>query len=315
MRRVTKHESCPLVAGWRLLWQTQRIMWWIYAVNLVLGFLAATGFSLRVGRVLDHSLAADRLYHAFDLSYVIELLSHPDVQFAARPTNSLAFASIFFIFMLFATGGIIESYVRNRMLVPGEFFQGCGAFFWRLVRLWLWLLAALAPIAVLAMGGNKLLPRLLRDASEKAEFFARLAGWVVLALALMIVRLWFDMAQVRTVAEDDRGVTRTLGRAFKLTFSNFSALFTIYLLPSLLAWAGSVVAITIWVRFVPANRLGLSFLLGQFVAWLWIATRLWQRASEVIWYQRAYPQPTALPAIPVQETSPVETAEFTPPEV
>ena len=45
----------------------------------------------------------------------------------------------------------------------------------------------------------------------------------------MCIRLWFDMAQVRAVVEEETGMWRNAGRAFKLTFSNFGSLFWMYL--------------------------------------------------------------------------------------
>ena len=122
-------KSGPLAAGWRLLWQTQRIVWWIYALNLALGLFSSLGLAVRLSRVLDHSFAAQRLYHGFDVAFFLELAANPEVQLSSRTVSSLTFAAIYFLVLLFATGGILDSYARNRALVPGEFFQGCGAFF------------------------------------------------------------------------------------------------------------------------------------------------------------------------------------------
>jgi hypothetical protein len=287
-----KAQPGSLLAGWHLLWQTQRVMWWIYAVNFALGFFSAMGMAACVGRVLDHSLAAQRLYHGFDLAYLIELAMNPEAQLASCPTSSLTFAALFFLFMLFILGGVLDTYARNRALVPGEFFQGCGAFFWRFVRLLLWLAVVLVPIAVLAILVNHWSGHLSEySSSEKLGFWALMAGFAAIVLLLMMVRLWFDMAQVRTVVEDERSVTHALGGAFKLTCSNFVALFSMYFAITLIAWAGTLLTLYFWAKFVPSERTVRAFLLAQFIAWLWIATRLWQRAAEMVWYQRQRPAP------------------------
>jgi len=240
----SKSELGPLTAAWRLVWQTQRVLWWIYAVNLVLGFLSATAFALKLRSVLDHSLGAQRLYQSFDLAYLAELAANPDVQLASRPASALGFAAIFFIFMLFATGGILDTYVRNRALVPGEFFQACGAFFWRFVRLLLWFTLFLAPLGLLVRG----IPRWSRHLSdhfalEQLGFAGQIVGFGFVLLILFLLRLWFDMAQVRAVIEDERRMACNLGRAFWLTFVNFAELIWMYLRPSLLAWAGTALAV------------------------------------------------------------------------
>jgi hypothetical protein len=315
---MTKQPN-PVVAGWRLLWRTQGVLWWLYAVNLVLGFFSAAGVALRVGGVLDHSLAAERLYHGFDLAYFYELAAHPDVQLVTRSTSALLFASIFFVFMLFATGGILETYLRERRLGPGEFFQGCGALFWRFVRLLLWLAAVLVFLLLIGTAVRGTVDRLIGNSPhERLGFLLDLCGLACAVIVLMIVRLWFDMAQVCAAAEDERAMLRTLVRAFRLTFSNFGRLFGMYFGLCLFAWAGTIITMYIWVRFVPAERIGTAFLLGQLIAWLWLAVRLWQRASEVVWYQRQRLQPepasATAPLPTVEDIDPPLNPEFTPPE-
>jgi hypothetical protein len=286
----SKPESGPLTAGWRLVWQTQRVLWWIYAVNLVLGFLSATAFALKLRSVLDHSQAAQHLYQGFDLAYFAELVANPGVQMSARPASALGFAAVFFVFMLFATGGILDTYVRNRALVPGEFFQACGAFFWRFVRLLLWLMLFVVPLGLLV----REITRWSRHVSghfapEQLGFAVQVVGLGFVLLVLAIVRLWFDMAQVRAVIEDERRMACNLGRAFRLILVNFTELFWMYLRPSLLAWSGTALAIGFWIKLTAPHHTGFSFLVGQFIAVLWVLARLWQRASQVIWYQRQRP--------------------------
>jgi hypothetical protein len=270
--------------------------------------------------VLAHSEASGRLFHGLDLGYLIELAAKSEVQLATHTTVSVALAVIFFLFMLFATGGIIESYARERELVPGEFFQAAGAFFWRLVRLLLWLIVFLVPIAILAGLVNSYSGRLASDSSyEKLGFGVEVAGFVVLWLVSIVIRLCFDMAQVEAVLEDQRGMTRVLGASIRRTLANFGTLFWLYFWPSLLGWAGAAVAIFLWVKFIHSEYTVPSFLLGQFVAWLWIATRLWQRASEVVWYRRQ--RPAEIPVLvtadnidAVKEEGLAEVARYTPPE-
>ena len=252
--------------------------------------MSATAFALKLRSVLDRSLGAQYLYQGFDLSYFAELVAHPSVQMAARPASALGFAAVFFIFMLFATGGILDTYVRNRALVPGEFFQACGAFFWRFVRLLLWLVLFVVPLGLLVREITRW-PRHVSGhfAPEQLGFAVQVVGLGFVLLILAIVRLWFDMAQVRAVIEDERRMACNLGRAFRLISVNFVELFWMYLRPSLLAWSGTALAICFWIKLTAPNHTGLSFLVGQFVAVLWVLARLWQRASQVIWYQRQRP--------------------------
>src|SRR5437868_2038375 len=166
----------------------------------------------------------------------------------------------------------------------------------------------LIPIRIGAMGIRKWSDHLSSDAQpEKLGFCVAVAGGLVVLLLMMYARLWFDMAQVQAVATGKRGMFKGAGRAFKLTFGNFAGLFWLYLRPSLVAFVGMAAILCVWVRAVPSSAVGISFLLLEFGIWLWLLTRLWQRAAETAWYQRhesavsaaetnvAVPSPSAIP--------------------
>src|SRR5580704_6430549 len=93
-----------LSAGLTVAWRRQRIVWWIFAVNLVFAFWAVRGVSQRVGEVLDHSMAASRLVHGFSIGAYQELYALPQQPISGGANQE--FAAAFFLFMLLATGGI-----------------------------------------------------------------------------------------------------------------------------------------------------------------------------------------------------------------
>jgi len=287
---MAAREPGIVLGGWRVLWHRQSILWWVYVVNLLLAVFATLPLMLRLGRVLNSSLVADRLYHGFDLPTFFELASHPDVALAAQLPGSILFAIVFFVFMLFLTGGILESYRREQKPSRGEFFGACGAFFWRFVRLLIFMAIIVGLLLLVATRIQRWSDSLAAESPiEKLGFWVEVGSSLLVLLVLMCVRLWFDMAQVRAVAEDERKMRRTMLTAFKLTFSNFGTLFWMYLRISLVAWAGLLVGFRVWLRFVRPEMVWVSFLLQQVVILIWLGTRLWQRASETIWYRRAYP--------------------------
>ncbi|MFQ5724409.1 MAG: hypothetical protein ACE5G6_07940, partial [Terriglobia bacterium] len=279
-------ESGVVLGGARLVWRRQRVLWWIYVVNLVLGIFAAQPLAARVGDLLNRSRVAERLVNGFDLAVYIELASHPSRPLAGAQAGPFLAGAVFFVFMLFLTGGVLEVYRRDQTLSTGEFFQACGTYFWRFVRLLIFLLIALLVVGIGAGLVRWLLGRLAEDSpQEKLGFWLQLGFGLVLLLVLMAVRLWFDMAQVRAVAEEERKMRRTFLRAFKLTFGHFGSLFWLYLRISVVFWVGLAAMGWVWLQ-VPPQAIGLTFLLGQAAVLLWVGTRLWQRASETLWYQR-----------------------------
>ena len=123
----------------------------------------------------------------------------------------------------------------------------------------------------------------------------------MILLLLMIVRVWFDMAQVIAVAEDEKKMHRALRRAFGLLRRNFFSL----LLALLYASASSRgrcsrLALHMWMHHLNPQSTSRRFSLSQLMILSWIGTRLWQRASEAIWYRNdqanQVPEPAWTPA-------------------
>jgi hypothetical protein len=290
------------------------VLWWIFAVNFVLAGMGAVTFMQQVSPVLDHSLQSQALVHGFNPIVFTSLLMEAREAASAGPA-SVCLALVFFIFMLFVEGGLLQVYRLDRGLSKGEFFEASGRFFWRFVRLLIMLLIVLIPVGIV----NNLAGRASHFMDERSPspvpgIWARLIGLLVVLFLMQAVRLWFDMAQVRAVAEDERAMRRALGRAFKITFGNFGSLYWMYLRISIVAWLVMAALLWIWVRLVRPENIGVSFLLTQLILLSWLGTRLWQRASETIWYQRRYPEvfkePEPAPPPPPAPTLEPEAPDF-----
>ena len=272
--------------GARRVWKYQRVVWWFFLINLLLAWVASVPLKVRLTQVTAHSLNAKRLVNGFDFGAYSELTDNPDVAYDARLPESGVAVLVYFIFALFLTGGVLEAYASDRKLRIGEFFQACGAFFWRWVRLLIVMLIVLVPLAflshVLLHGSGRLM---LNSVNEKTGYWAALGAFVLSTILAMMIRLWFDMAQVRTVVDDEHGMIRSAIRSFKFTFANLGSLFWLYFRISVLAWIGLAVGLWLWAH-IPGQHSGLSFLVLEIVLLWWIGTRLWQRASETVWYLR-----------------------------
>jgi len=279
-------EKGFLSDGCSRVWRHQRILWWLFVVNLVLGHLSIFAMVSRWAGVLDHSLAAGQLYHGFNLGRYIELGMQPGIGFGTAAPGIAGFAIIFFVFMLFVTGGILEAYRSPYKISTADFFQASGAWFWRFVRLLIMFVIVLIPVAIATNAIKGWSGDLSSNAApEKLGFWVDVAGAIVIWFIAMCLRLWFDVAQVHAVATGERAMRRAVKRAWGLTFGNFGATFPLYLVPSLVSLVGMAVILLIWTR-VPSTRVGLSFVLLEIWMLLWLGTRLWQRAGETAWYQR-----------------------------
>ncbi|MGH9433954.1 MAG: hypothetical protein ACRD3T_20690 [Terriglobia bacterium] len=303
-------------AGFSLVWRRQRVLWWVYVIDLALGIFATIPVSSAFGRVLDHSLYSSRLYHGFDLMVLSELMRQRGISLGAYSTGSLFMGVLFLIFMLFLSGGILQAYTLDRTLHAEDFFRASGRCFWRFFRLMILLLILMIPVDFLGRGFHALSGHIAKVSpyGERA-FLAGAIGWLIVILILMALRLWFDMAEVRITAENERASRRALGYAWRMMRGNLWYLYWVYFRISLLAYVGLGILFWIWVKAVPHEVVAVSFLFGQAVIFLWLLTRLWQRASESIWYNVHQPAPVELPPVLVAgEPEPPPGAPLAEPE-
>lgn len=279
-------ETGVLKAGAARVWKYQRALWWWFFLNFLFAQFGAWAMSSGMAKVTEHSLFSDQLYNGFNVAAFAELAANPETGFGSRAAAPGLFAVVFFFVAIFLTGGILEAYRAIRKLSIAEFFSACGQYFWRWIRLLIFTVIVMIPVGLIASGVNKWSSSLSGDSPvEKMGFYVLVIGMTIVVLLAMIVRLWFDMAQVRAVAIDERAMRRSVLQAFKLTFRNFGSLFWLYFRISFLAWLWLAIAFWIWTR-VPGQHVGLTIFLFELTIFWLIATRLWQRASETVWYER-----------------------------
>ncbi len=297
-------------AGASLMMRHQRVFWWVLAVNFVLGGLGAHVAAHTLHEKLSHTLAGESLVSRFDLGMFFELIDRPEVNLLSSHADSLMAAALFFLFMLFIAGGIVTVYWQDRRLNTGEFFAASGAFFWRFLRLLLLSLVPLILVGAIYSGAQSLSDYVdERAVADQSSFYILLLGIIVCTLLALLVRLWFDIAQVRAVVQNERGMFRNMWKAFNITWANLGTLFRAYFCISFFAWATLAIGVWIW-TLLPARTIPLTFLLLELIIVTQIASRLWQRATAVTWYQRnAPPVPIEVLAHP---TVPLEVFESDP---
>jgi hypothetical protein len=281
------YENAGLVAtGARLLWRHQRVLWWVFAVNLLLGLAAAHTVAHTLHETVSRTLAGEPLVSRFDLGMFFELVERPEVNLLSSHGESFLSAFLFFVFMLFVTGGILAVYREDRKLTTGEFFGASGSFFWRFVRLMLLSLIPFAVLGFLCSMWSKFSDFVDdRSVAGQTWFYVLLLGIIVLTLLALWVRLWFDIAQVRAVVQAERGMWRNTWKAYGITWRNLGTLFRVYFCISFFAWVAVAVGLWIW-TMLPARTIAVTFLWLELMVLTQIGARLWQRASAMAWYQR-----------------------------
>jgi hypothetical protein len=277
----------PFAAGMGLVWRRRSLLSWVFAVNIALGAMGALPPARQLHHTVRHSLAVGSLYKGFDLGMFYELLRVPEVSLLRFRNTSYLFAGLFAVFMLFVSGGILETYHQGRRKIStGDFFAACGGFFWRFVRLALISGVLFALLGNAYLGIDKAADYLGDKATaDQVGFIIWLVGIIILVLLTLFVRLWFDVAKVRAVAHDERHMLQNTLKAFDITRPHSPALLWMYLRISLVAWLTMLVAFLIWTK-LPPTAIWATFILLELVMLVQLGARLWQMASVTVWYRR-----------------------------
>jgi hypothetical protein len=261
-----------------LVWRHQRLVWWVFAVNLILAWLSSLSVRATLSPVLDHSLESAKLVTGFDISTLGIMLERPDVSMRSLAPGAAGAALVFLVYLLFIDGGVFAVFLDDRRLSRAEFFENAGLFFWRMVRLGLYSLLPFGLLAAVNGGLSNFARTLASEAPQEwLGLFAKVAGTLVLFVLALFVRMWFDLAQARVVRDNEHRVLRVLMHSLMLAFRS-GKLFAKYIGIELFAAATFGVGVGIWM-YLPHSATGASFLVLELVMLLQIASRLWLKAA------------------------------------
>jgi hypothetical protein len=265
-----------------LVWRHQRLVWWIFVLNMVLAWLGSLPARVTLSSVLDHSLESANLVNGFDVGTFVLMLERPDVPKAELAPAALGVTLVFLVYLLFIDGGVFSVFLDDRKLSRAEFFENAGLFFWRMVRLTLYSVIPFGLLVAAHGGINSYAEKLSSDApQERLGFFVNLACGVLLLIVALFVRMWFDLTQACVVRDNERMVFRTLLRNLKLALHS-GKLFASYLGIGLFAVATFGIGVGIWV-LLPHRAMGASFVVLELVTIKQIAYRLWLKAASARW--------------------------------
>jgi hypothetical protein len=297
------------VEGWRRVLAAPALSAGVLLLTIAMGLPLAFALDKAIAADLGSSLDADRLLYGWDEQWaarfsrdhdgIAQTFTHEILGFGgtlaliSRFMDGVAphplvagVAAAYVAAWLFLSGGLLDRFARGRPVGSAAFFAACGAHFLRFIRL----AAIVAPCyAVLFRWVHPWLfatvyDRLTRNLTAEHQVLMIRIGAYALFLALLAsVNLVADIAKVRTVVEDRRGMIAAVGAALRFVRRRPWRMAGVYLINILAA----VVLARLWLQsapeaWVPTWR---AFLVGQ----LYILGRIWAKlafmASEVAFFQ------------------------------
>ena len=278
-----------VVDGGRRFLKARRHIIVLYVANLLLGWFATFGLSSRIGAVTGLSLNSERLVRGFDLGTFLELVNKPEVAPYSQVPLGLAFSGIFVVFQLFLTGGIVAQYLAAERIDRSRFYAAGGENFWKLVRIAVIFFLVAGLVAGIFYAIRSALDAATESSANRQGAFAlQCAVLLIESLALLWVRMWFDLAQTQLVATTALRMRSSVAYAFKAARST-GRLYACYVLLGVLMSLIMTLGVFLWWTAAPPSHVIASFLILQCTLACLLAMRWWQRALTGAWYQRSIP--------------------------
>lgn len=310
MRTTRKNPTAwnAIIGGGGLVFKQQRMLWWLFLVNLGLGVMAVIPVRLALGNVLDHSLASSALTDHFDVTAYAEVIRSSKFNFSTLAAFSILISVMFALIVLLAEAGVIQEFRQAagvnappRKQTAAEFFGACGLFCGRMIRLLLWSLLPLGVLGICRVVLTKASDLIAdRSSSENTVIQLSILSGLVFFLLFAAVRLWVIMAEIHTVVSGQRITRRSFFQeSRRLVVGNFGKLYVIQLVIAVLGLVVMFLGLAVWIRFVPPTSVFLAFLTSELTLVVMLGCRLWQRASLVVWYERHRAELGSTPAEPL----------------
>jgi hypothetical protein len=304
---MSRSANGYLAQGLRTIAERKAVIVWVWLAYL--GFYASAWFgaAATAGPVTDFSFYARRMGNGFDVITLFELLGRQEIVLGPLAVRGLIGGAFLGLLLWFCQAGVLAEFLSPESLGAERFFQACGAYWWRFVRLilltWLILLPTMGILAGIRTA--------MVDAADKSwhlrlPFVIFMTASVIIQLIGLVLRGWFDTAEFDAIHHDRAKVRRSIGEARRLTRGYRLQILWIYLVPAIVMWAITCGLIALWLA-TPGGAVKVSFLLMQVIILVWITCRMWERAAQAHWFLDHTPE--IVPAtLPITESAVPEAA-------
>jgi len=309
-----------LGSGFSRMMHNKRYIGWFWLLNLTLAEFGTAAFRRNAHAVLDHSLYAQGLVKGFDAGVFGELLFKPEFgSLSSMMYPALYFALLFLLAHVLFLPGIFTGYASTYRLPREEFFRACGRNLWRFIRI---LFVAAVVMGILAgllfAGTDAIVKKAGESTNAKLGFELQMTGIGLTFLIMTTLRIWFDLAEVDTVLNDQPAVRKSIAAAFRHTFRSLPRLLTGYVVVTIVAAILLAAGLWTWTKLISPEGIVGAFVVAQVTLLLLLIPRFWQRGMAVSYWQQRMLQPIVpMPAIETSRVAPtpapvVPTVEPTP---
>jgi hypothetical protein len=254
------------------------LLLWFF--NLLFGFFIFYLLYGRLAEALSQSAISEGMQSKVNYNFVFEFLTYHGEALGTIRSLALVLICVYILVSIFLFGGILQVIVvgTQKKSFLQRFFQGCGKFFGRFFRLFIYSLVLWFVFVVLMIILYQIGSALTENgANEKLTYYLYLVGGGIALFFIFFINMIQDYARIRIVTEDSRYVLRSLFQSIGFVFKRLGGTLGLYYL---LVLTGVVVALVYWgLRSVIPFSSGAAILITFLVYQLFIASHAWIKVA------------------------------------
>ncbi|MGC4054615.1 MAG: hypothetical protein QM757_36515 [Paludibaculum sp.] len=276
------------------------VVYWFFH-TLMAAFVAVPLMGVAVTN-LSHSRYGAELARGFDFSWLSEVYFY----LQGSPVGSIlpvVLLAVFLLFLgsIFLAGGAVKMLLYDGPdYTPRMFYEGCGRYFWRFLRLTLY--------SMIFYGAALILQRIVRKLADKAwgegmeEHQLTIAFWAVTGFGLVLFALVstaMDYAKVRLVMDDSRKSLRSAFGSMRLVLTHLGRTMGVWLvlMVFLAVFVGLYLPLSNWLHGGGAGSILALIVVQQLyvLSRVWLRMMAWGAAVELDPFLRPKPLPPPEP--------------------
>jgi hypothetical protein len=221
-----------LTVGVRTTNKSYRMVALLYATNFALAAILAWGFRSVLIRTMGDSMSLENLVKDFDYTVFTDFM----FKYGGRITaliSQLSWLIFFYLLINTLLGGGTIALLKNadERFSMSSFFENCGKYFFRFLRLLLIFGIILVLVGIISsMIFGFVYSALTSNAvSEVLPFTLAVVMFLLFLFVVMLIVMMADYAKVATVVNDSNSMLKTSWQGIKIVFRHFLSTFGLQL--------------------------------------------------------------------------------------
>ncbi len=261
----------------------------IYAITFLFALLLAIPFHATINKIAGNSMDINSMIKGFDYTTYTDFLRTAGHAISPFVSAAFWFGVLYLIFTVFFAGGVLKILnEEDKKFSARLFFENCSVFFFRFLRLSIYLLILQVIFALIVFFPLAAIVTMVSAAvqNEAVLFYIVLIGVIVYLFFFILLLIVGDYAKIILFNNDSRKSLKSIWLSVKFVIRH---LFSTYLLYLFILIAPIVLFLIYFyldsaIGMVSGFTIFIMFLIQQILIWARTWIKIWFLGSEISLY-------------------------------